>query len=128
MMKKWTAEKKFVLDCPICREPALPQQHDEGGYRMIHPGRVATCRVKEQSDGAEIVRTHLDKCFGTNDTTIANQARTGPLSANDSPAERGKAHFVSVRYEGKTFVDHELDRWETEGGTFASERGCTYKD
>jgi hypothetical protein len=131
--KQWKAEKQFTLDCPVCREPALPAQKADGiggvaGYRFIHPGRIVSCFVEDSTDAAEIARTRFNEWFGTNDTSVANQARTGQISDDSRFAERGKAHFVSVRYEGKTFVDHELNRWENEGGTFASEWGCTYKD
>jgi hypothetical protein len=135
MAKQWNAEKHFTLDCPVCREPALPQQHEDG-FRLIHPGRIVSCRVKEDSDGAQIVRAHLNERFGTNDTTIANQARTGQISDDSGFTEWSASYVGHISTDrAQNFwrglygeVPLEVEHWENEGGAFASEWGCTYKD
>jgi hypothetical protein len=133
--KQWKAEKQFTLDCPVCREPALPAQKADGiggvaGYRFIHPGRIVSCFVEDSTDAAEIIRTCFNEWFGTNDTTIANQARTGQISDDSRfaewsasyvghiPADRAQNSWRGLYGE----VPLEVEHWENEGGA------CTYKD
>lgn len=111
----------FLLDCPICREPALPQQHDEGGYRLIHSTRIAPCRVKDGTDAAQNVRTRLDEWFGGAYTDTSPQALTAEII---TLTEWGKEAFAPIdsdeweRYRDSCYrgAYPEIDTWEGEGG------------
>jgi hypothetical protein len=134
MPKQWAAEKKFTIKCPVCGQLGLPTIGNNGrGYRVIHPGRIVSCFVREGSNVAESIRTRLDEWFGTNDATIAPQARTGRISHPDDSiyAEWSETYVGHVpndraqnlwrRFYGE--VPLEVEHWENEGGacTFASE-------
>lgn len=127
--KQWKAEKRFVLDCPICREPALPQQvsnqYGKSGFSLIHPGRIAPCFVREGTDAFEHVRTDFNGAFGRDVTTDANQTPTGRIRIrNDSEYPEWSATYIgnvdSNKYEKiKNFLfgqDFGIDVWEDEGG------------
>jgi hypothetical protein len=136
MMKKWAAEKQFTLDCPICREPALPQQVNSDvkrGWALIHPGRIASCFVKEDTDAAESIRTDFNGIFGTNVTSIANQDVTDEIrtltewsktlvAPIDPISEDEWERYREICYR-HTYP--EIDGWENEGGTLGN---CTYQD
>lgn len=126
MTKQWKAEKRFTLDCPICREPALPQQVEtdhKKGFALLHPGRIAPCFVREGTDAFESVRTDFNGALGRIVTSIDDQTRTGRIS-DDSIDPEWSASYVgninSDKYEKIKNVlfgqDFGIDVWEDEGG------------
>lgn len=127
MTKRWKAEKQFVLDCPVCREPALPQQvetpHGKKGWALIHPGRIATCFVKDGTDAAETIRTDFNGQFGSAYTDSSSQDVRNEFRARTTP-ELGAPLAWAIdsdeweRYK-ETCYRHtypEIDTWEGEGG------------
>lgn len=139
MTKRWNAEKRFTLDCPICREPALPQQvqgDNKKGWALIHPGRIATCFVKDGTDAAETIRTDFNGAFGSARTDATSQTRTDEINTLTEWSKTLVAPINPIsedeweRYREICYrhAYPEIDGWENEGGTFASEWGCTYKD
>jgi hypothetical protein len=130
--KQWEAEKRFTLDCPVCREPALPAQRADGiggvaGWRLIHPGRIASCFVEEGTDAAESIRTDFNGAFGTNVTSIATQDVTDEINALTGWSKTAFARVNPIpSFEDRSWIyasyaQHEA--WENEGGAY-----LTYKD
>jgi hypothetical protein len=133
MPRAWKAEKRFILDCPICREPAIPRRTDVNAespdYRMVHPNRVATCFVKGDSDAAEPIRTLFNEWFGTNDASIATQTRTGRLSDDSIDAEWSQTYTGRINSAQYKAIENwvyasmaQVDDWENEGGACAYTR------
>ena len=64
--------------CPACRQMGVPHRTPAGDY-IMHPGRAARCRIKEDMDGAETIRAWLDDIVG-----VAHRTDT-VSTADDEP-------------------------------------------
>jgi len=126
--KQWKAEKQFVLDCPVCREPALPAQKADGiggvaGGRLIHPGRIASCFVEGNSRAAETIRTDFNGKFGSAYTNATIQTRTDEISSLTEWSKTFTGHITADEWERWRDLCYrhaypEIDVWENEGGTY----------
>lgn len=126
--KQWNAEKKFVIDCPVCHQPALPAQKPDGiggiaGWRLIHPGRIASCFVEEGTDAAEAIRTDFNGKFGSAYTDSSSQDVTGEISSFTEWSASYTGHITADEWERWRDLCYrhaypEVDVWENEGGTY----------